>query len=111
MLVLDWAGVLFGLLGLVSLNAALVLLGLLSKRMALATRTPAYYNGFYVATFFVSIGIVVRLINLTSVLAPKSDMQHNIVWVLLYNGAPALGVTLGVVFAWRYWSWLLAERS
>jgi hypothetical protein len=32
-------------------------------------------------------------------------------WVLLYNGLPALAVTLGLFVAWRYWSWLLAERN
>ena len=107
---MDWLAA-FGLIGLFSLVMMLLLLGLLSKRMARATRTPSYYTGFYVAAFFVAIGVVVRLTNLTGLLALSSDMNDNIGWVLLYNGAPALGVTLGVIFSWRYWSWLLAERS
>ena len=106
----DWSGA-FGVLGMVSIVTTLILLGRLSKRMARATKTPAYYIGFYVAAVFVFVGVSVRLINLTESVAPTADLHHNIVWVLLYNGAPALGVTLGVVFAWRYWSWLLAERS
>ena len=101
----------FGLIGIISLVVMLLLLGVLSKRMARATRTPSYYVGFYGAAFFVAIGVLARLINLTGLLALSADMNDNIGWVLLYNGAPALGVTLGVVFAWRYWSWLLAERS
>ena len=107
---IDWLGAI-GLLGMFSIVVALVLLGLLSKRMARATRTPAYYLGFYVAAVFVAIGVLARLINLTDRVAPSANMHDNIAWVVLYNGAPTLGVTLGVIIAWRYWSWLLAERS
>jgi hypothetical protein len=107
---MDWIAA-FGLVGLFSLVVMLILFGLLSKRMARATKTPSYYIGFYVAAFFLSIGVFVRLIYLTGPLALSADMNDNIGWVLLYNGAPALGLTLGVIFSWRYWSWLLAERS
>ena len=107
---MDWAG-LFGLTGMVALTAAMILLGLLSKRMARATRTPAYYRGFYAGALFIGLGALARLFILTKRVAPPADFDHNIVWVLLYNGAPTLGITLGVLFAWRYWSWLLAERA
>ena len=100
-----------GLLGMLSIVVALVLLGLLSKRMAHATRTPAYYLGFYVAAFFVAIGVLARLFYLTDRVAPSTNIHDNIAWAVLFNGAPTLGVTLGVIIAWRYWSWLLAERS
>ena len=30
---------------------------------------------------------------------------------LNYLGLPAIAVTMGVISAWRYWSWLLAERN
>ena len=109
---IDWTSA-FSLLGLGSLVMALILLGLLSKRLALVTKTPPQYRWFYVAAFFVTIGVMIRLINLTNSVASPDNLHHNnnIGWVLLYNGAPALGITLGVVGAWRYWSWLLAERG
>ena len=108
--VFDWPGV-FAVLGFASIAIALVLLGLLSKRLGQMTHSPAYHAGFHVGAFFVAMGVVARLINLTDPVASSARLQHNILWVLVYNGAPTIGVTLGVIIAWRYWSWLLAERG
>lgn len=97
--------------GFIAIAGALLIMGVLSKRLGQVTKAAAYYRGFYVASVCVMIGALARLIPTGSKLAPPPDLQENILWVLLYNGTPALGVTLGVIFAWRYWSWLLAERS
>jgi hypothetical protein len=44
-------------------------------------------------------------------LADADTLINSIEWVLIYNGLPALAVTIGVYLGWRYWSWLLAERG
>lgn len=98
-------------LGFIAIASALLIMGALSKRLGQVTKAAAYYRGFYVASACVLVGALARLIPASSKLAAPPDLHENILWVLLYNGAPALGVTLGVIFAWRYWSWLLAERS
>jgi len=105
----DWTGLL-GLLGVGSIAFALVLLGRLSQRLGQVTNAAPYHTGFYVGAFLVSVGGAARLWHLFDS-GHTADLHETMLWVLLYNGAPALGVTIGVIFAWRYWSWLLAERD
>lgn len=106
----DWTG-LFGLIGVASIALALVVLGLLSKRLGSVTRLPRYYRGFYVAAALVAISVVARLLNIGRGPSAALELASDPLWVLLYIGFPAIGITLGVVIAWRYWSWLLAERG
>ena len=100
-----------GLVGWISMCVFLTVMGLLSRRLGQVTHARAYFNLFYLAAAFVAVGIVARMVHFTSELALIEDLNNNIGWVLLYNGAPAVGVTLALVAAWRYWSWLLAERD
>jgi hypothetical protein len=106
----DWYGV-AGLIGWLSICVFLIVMGLLSRRLGQVTYARSYYIGFFSGAALVSIGIVSRIINLTNELALIPNLHDNITWVLLYNGAPAAGVTVGLIVAWRYWSWLLAERE
>lgn len=92
-----------GIVGLVAVSIALVVLGLLSQRMGSATQVPPYHIGLFAAALLVLGGVLARLIEPTP--------EPTLFWTLMYNGLPALGVTLGVIVAWRYWSWLLAERN
>jgi hypothetical protein len=108
--VIDWSG-LFGLLGLCSLGVALLVMGLLSKRLGSVTRAPRYYLGFYVAALIMAVSVIARLVNIGRGVAAIAVLSRDFGWVLLYNGLPALAVTLGLYVAWRYWSWLLAERN
>ena len=105
----DWTGF-AGVLGVGSIAFALMLLGRLSQRLGEVTSAAPHYVGFYVGAGLVGVGAGARLWNLFDA-SPAADLHQASLWVLLYNGAPALGVTLGVIFAWRYWSWLLAERD
>jgi hypothetical protein len=97
------------------MSTALVVLGQLSKRLGSATQTPPYYVGFYVSALLVIGGVVVRLLDFISAQGDVLTLQETrpdvLLRVLLYNGLPALGITIGVIVAWRYWSWLLAERN
>jgi hypothetical protein len=108
--VIDWAG-LFGLIGPISIALALLVMGLLSKRLGSVTRAPRYYYGFYVATLLMGVSILARMLNAGRGPEFVSELNGETAWVLLYNGLPALAITLGLFVAWRYWSWLLAERN
>jgi hypothetical protein len=108
--VFDWAGA-FGLFGMISICVALLVLGQLSYRLGRVTRAESYYIGFYVAAGFIGLGVIARIVNLGDRLASISELHQNVRWALLYNGAPAVGATIGVIVAWRYWSWLLTERG
>jgi hypothetical protein len=107
---MDWSG-LFGLLGLASTGVALLVMGLLSKRLGSVTRAPRYYLGFYVAALIVEVSVLARLVNVGRGAAAIAELSRDFGWVFLYNGLPALAVTLGLYVGWRYWSWLLAERN
>lgn len=99
----DW----IGMCGPISVSGLLLMLGLLSRKLGTVTKAKPYYLGFYVAAVVIMLSVLVRFVRLTGLVQlPEADW-----WGLLYNGLFALGVTLGVVFAWRYWSWLLAERN
>jgi hypothetical protein len=101
----------FGAFGMASIGAMLILLGRLSERLGRVTHARSYHIGFFAAAFLIGVGVAARLAHLIMGVALRDELQHNIFWILIYNGAPAVGVTLGLVFAWRYWSWLLAERD
>jgi hypothetical protein len=98
---MDW-------LGLTLLAGSLVWLALLSRRLGRVTHAPPYYIGLLVAAGMLLLAAAVRGVNdIRGVEAsPESAL-----WVAVYTGLPAFAVTTALVFAWRYWSWLLAERD
>lgn len=102
------AGGLFALVGVCSIAVSLVVLGLLSKRLGQVTRAPRYYRWFYVSAILLVISALYRFINVTHSQIPAADDP---VAVIFYIGLPAFALTISLMIAWRYWSWLLAERS
>ena len=90
---------------------ALLGMGILSRRLGAATRAPRYYRGFFIAAFIQMISTGAVAANSLFGLADADTLINSIEWVLIYNGLPALAVTIGVYLGWRYWSWLLAERG
>lgn len=100
---LDWPRLL-SILGPVGILIALVVMAELSKRMGSVTRTRPYYLGFYIAAFLMGISILARLVD-------ANPSAGGGTAVIFYVGVPALSVTIAVIVAWRYWSWLLAERG
>src|SRR5262245_42111101 len=102
----DWSHLL-GLIGPFSVAVLLALLGRLSKKLGDVTQATAYYLLFYIGSALVLVSVVARLWHVSIGVTIDLSLDENLFWVLVYNGLPALGVTLGVVSAWRYWSWLL----
>lgn len=116
-----WLGQL-ALIGPASISLMLLVMGVLSQRLGRAIHARPYYLVFYLAAALVAVAVVVRLVNLGTPLAipeiidtPATSTEFTAPmatgWVVLYNGLLALGVTLGLLVAWHYWSWLLAERD
>jgi hypothetical protein len=100
----------FALLGMLSIVLVLVVMAVFSRRLGRVTKAFPHYVGFLIGAAFVAIGFGVRLLDLLNG-GDSLQLQHDLMRVLLYNGMPAAGVTIGVMTAWRYWSWLLAERG
>jgi hypothetical protein len=86
----------------------LIVVGLLSRRLGAQTHIKPYYLGFFAAAMLMVISVAARLFEIGFHLESSAN---SLPWVLLEDGLPALAVTMGVIFAWRYWSWLLAERD
>lgn len=99
------------LVGPLSVAVALMIMGRLTRRFAKAAGHSRWYLGFFLAALLVVLGVVARLLNLTQSAGDLNFIVDDANRILLYHGLPALGITLGVVIAWRYWSWLLAERN
>jgi len=102
---------LFGLLGTLGILIVLIIMGLLSRRLGLATRAKPHYLVFFAAAALTGISLIAHVVNLISGATAADGLPADAGWVLLLNGLPALAVTLGLYSAWRYWSWLLAERD
>lgn len=106
-MIADW----LGLLGPLSIMVMLVILGLICRRFGQATGAAPYYLGLFVGAFLVGVGLFARTANLLLDGNATAAPQLETTWALLHDGLPALGLTISLVVAWRYWSWLLAERD
>ena len=99
---------LLGLLAPISIMVALIVVGLISRRLGVQTNAKPFYLGFFAAAILVFISIAAQFLDLI-LHFPHSD--PDVLWIIVDDGLPAIAVTIGVIFAWRYWSWLLAERD
>lgn len=99
---------LFGLLGMISVVVSLLVLAGLSHRLGKVTRAPRYYIGFYLAAALIGLSLLARFLDALRLIAISTTDPF---WVLIVVGLPAFALTLSLIIAWRYWSWLLAERG
>ena len=88
--------------GPASLAVALAVMGLLSQRLGAVTKMPSHYRWFYVAAGMLGVSVAVRLLAVGGVGETLA---------LVYAGSLVLGGMIGVLTAWRYWSWLFGERN
>lgn len=95
----------------VALGILLLCIGLLSRRMGSASDAPPRYQPFFVGAGLMALCFGLRLIDLLIGLVPADEAAADLFRVMVYRGLPAAAVTLGLIGAWRYWSWLLAERA
>lgn len=84
-------------------------MGLLSRKLGLVTHAPPYYLGFFVAAGASFIAAIIRFIDIQ--LTQSNSSYDNTVLVLSFNALSAISVTLALIVAWRYWSWLFVERD
>ena len=99
---------LLGLMGPISIMVALIVVGLLSRQLGEQTNAKRFYLGFFAAAILIFISIAAQFLDLI-LHFPHNDTL--LLWIFVDDGLPAIAVTIGVIFAWRYWSWLLAERD
>jgi hypothetical protein len=101
----------FGALGTVGIGIAMVVLGLLSGRLGAATQSGRLYVGFFIAGGLLGLSALFQIGNAIFSFEPFDSLSGSPGWVMVYLGLPAIAITLGLLLAWHYWSWLLAERD
>ena len=91
----------------VALSVSMILLALLSRRLGQVTVAPPNYIGVLIGAALVGGSGIARI----GYVLNASDLALD--WWLIgaFDGIPSIGVTVAVVYAWRYWSWLFAERG
>ena len=101
-----------GALGTLSIIFLFYIFARLSERLGSVEKMAPLYRYYYVAIFFLAIGYFTQLLMVNVYSAPENFPA----WVtsswfpLLGHHVPlAIGVTIGLVVTWRYWSWLVTE--
>ena len=106
-------GAVLGSLALFSLLYALLILAQVGNKLGAVTKMRPFYRGYYAAAGFVALALVGRFIRASAVwaspesISPILNMPLFYLWS--YHLPLALGLTLGAVITWHYWSWLLKE--
>jgi dipeptide/tripeptide permease len=96
-----------GICGPVAIMITLVIMALLSQRLGAVTKRPPLYRWFYVGVALIGISVIMRLTELSASGSPGHDYTATV----LHDALIAAGLSLAVVVAWRYWSWLLHESG
>lgn len=99
------------LLGTFSTLSVLLLfyiLAKLSERFGNVIKMKPIYRYYYLAAGLVAVSLVTQFF-----VARIKGQGLNTPWVLLvgYYIPLSLGLTIGLVITWRYWSWLVTERD
>ncbi|MEL6308191.1 MAG: hypothetical protein AAFV98_10510 [Chloroflexota bacterium] len=111
MTILDVIAHTAGLFGYVAIGILLVIIAQLSQRLGRVTRAKPYFVGNYLAALLIWGGASARFYFITRGQANLDASESKVVYILLCDGLPALGMLIGLLVTWYYWSWLLAERD
>jgi len=111
---MDIVGAILGSMGLVSILYALVILAQFGRKLGAVTKMKPFYRGYYVSAVCVALALVTRFIRAAVFWAPYNAIPlvlDSVLFNLLFYHLPlAIGLSLGLVLTWHYWSWLLKER-
>lgn len=107
-------GSLLGTLGTLSVLVIFYILAKLSERFGSVIKMRPQYRYYYTALVLLLVGWIAQLLVMAADLMPASVQTwlHSSWFVLLFHFIPVtIGVTIGLVITWRYWSWLVVERN
>ena len=107
-------GAILGSMGLVSILYAILILARFGRKLGAVTKMKPFYKGYYLSACCVGLALVVRFVRVTVFWAPResipSMLNSSLFYLLLHHLPLAIGLSLGLVITWHYWSWLLKER-
>ena len=104
-----------GTAGLGALVVVLIIMGRLTQRWELVTRSRSGYRLFYVAAALIGIASLTRLVRAGYLVADSgppmlTDAQS---WLYLcsYHLPLSVAMTISVIVTWRNWGWLLGKPN
>lgn len=103
-----------GTFGTLSIIALLYILAKLSEKFGSVIKMSPIYRYYYLAIAFLVIAYITNWLVVRATLIPENTPAWlNAPWFLFlaYHLPRAIGVTIGLVLTWRYWSWLILERN
>ncbi len=103
-----------GTLGIMSVFILLVILAKLSERLGSVERMSPLYRYYYIALIFLGIACVTNLLAASAnlIFVNPSDWLNSPWVLLLAHYIPmTIGLTIGLVITWRYWSWLIIKSN
>lgn len=107
-------GAIIGSVGLFSLIYALLILAQFGRKLGAVTKMKPYYKIYYIAACCLGLALVMRFLRASVFWAPPETipalLNSPTFYLLLYHLPLAIGLGLGLVVTWHYWSWLLRER-
>ena len=103
-----------GTFGTLSIILLFYIMAKLSERFGSVIKMPPIYRYFYLAILILLVSYITNLLVVRTIITPEdSPLWWAAPWFLLlaYHLPMAIGVTIGLIVTWRYWSWLITERN
>jgi hypothetical protein len=104
-----------GTAGLAAIAMMLVILGRLTQRWELVTRSQSHYYLFYVSAGLVGVASLARLVRAGYLVsgAGQTMLANPTSWfyICLYHIPLTVGMAISLVVTWRNWGWLLREKD
>ena len=103
-----------GTFGTLSIIVLFYILAKLSERFGSVIKMPPIYRYFYLAILLLLVSYVTNLLVVRTIITPEdSPTWLTAQWFLFlaYHLPMAIGLAIGLIITWRYWSWLITERN
>ena len=100
---------LLGTFGTLSVIFLVYILARLSERLGSVQKMPSSYRYYYLALFFLAISYIIQVFMARVSFTPENfpNWLSSPWFLLLGHHLPlTIGVSIGLVITWRYWSWL-----
>lgn len=90
------------------------ILARISERFGAVIKMAPIFRYYYVGLVFLAISLVTHFVVVYVLLALEKTpawVNSSLFLLLAYHLPLAIGLSLGLVITWRYWSWLVTEQN
>jgi hypothetical protein len=109
------AAAVLGTAGLGAIVVVLIIMGRLTQRWELVTRSRSGYQLFFVAAALIIVASVARLVRAGYLVSgtgpPLLSSAQSWFYLCAYHLPLSIAMTISLIVTWRNWGWLLREPS